>query len=692
MTDPDRNRPDAPARQYRAIYFDLDGTLLPMELEEFLSTYFKSIASFVAAHEVDPQAFSAGLKAGIGAMAAHDDGRTNHEAYWEAFFQKVYRTAADWDALLGEFYDVDFGKIGEGVQPNPATARAVEALAQKGYPLVLATMPMFPRRAVEWRLTWAGVDPRLFARITTYENSTSVKPKPAYCAENLAACGLAGADVLMVGNNTVEDQAFAGWAPTCTWSPTICWIRRARVWKGCATGRWKTSPPGRRHFLHVPTRPSASILAWFPRRRARRRLPRTRAWRTTRWRAPWRCPGRSMPALRRRRTARSRRKPDHGAVRLHLRGAKRTCPRAFLRDGARHVPHAHVHARGHERVGQGRDGGTAARPGRPGGAGEHVRPVAASRRGRGGRGRRRAAASMHYDGPMLTDSGGFQVFSLADTLKLDDDGLTFRSIYDGAKVRWTPEDNMRIQEQLGADIAMQLDQCAPYPAERSFVERAVDLSASWARRCLASHTRPDQTLFGIVQGGMHLDLRLESIRRLRAVEDESLAAGGRRFGGFGIGGYSVGEEHEVMFETLGQVARALPEDRPRYLMGVGNPTTLVRAVREGVDMFDCVLPTRTARMGTAFSSTGRMNLRNAKFTRDFGPLDPACTCPTCQNHSRAYLRHLVKQNEMLGGILLSIHNLHFLLDLMRRAREAVLADDYEAFYEAWMASPAAQDY
>ncbi len=301
-------------------------------------------------------------------------------------------------------------------------------------------------------------------------------------------------------------------------------------------------------------------------------------------------------------------------------------------------------------------------------------------------------AFMHYDGPMLTDSGGFQVFSLADTLKLDDDGLTFRSIYDGATVRWTPEDNMRIQEQLGADIAMQLDQCAPYPAERAFVERAVDLSANWARRCLASHTRPDQTLFGIVQGGMHLDLRLESIRRLRAIEDESLAAGGRRFGGFGIGGYSVGEDHEVMFETLGQVARALPEDRPRYLMGVGNPTTLVRAVREGVDMFDCVLPTRTARMGTAFSSAGRMNLRNAKFTRDFGPLDPACTCPTCQNHSRAYIRHLVKQNEMLGGILLSIHNLHYLIDLMRRAREAVLADDYEAFYEAWMASPAARDY
>ena len=162
---------------------------------------------------------------------------------------------------------------------------------------------------------------------------------------------------------------------------------------------------------------------------------------------------------------------------------------------------------------------------------------------------------MNYDGPMLTDSGGFQIFSLADTRKLDDDGVTFRSIYDGSYVRWTPEENMRIQEALGADIAMQLDQCPPYPATREFVERAVDLSAMWARRCLAAHKRPDQTLFGIVQGGMNLDLRLESIRRLREIEDESLAAGGRRFGGFGIGGYSVGEDHETMFETLGQVAR-----------------------------------------------------------------------------------------------------------------------------------------
>ncbi len=297
-----------------------------------------------------------------------------------------------------------------------------------------------------------------------------------------------------------------------------------------------------------------------------------------------------------------------------------------------------------------------------------------------------------YDGPMLTDSGGFQIFSLEDTRKLDDDGVTFTSIYDGDKIRWTPEDNMDIQQKLGADIIMQLDQCPPYPATREFVQRAVDLSANWARRCLAAHTREDQALFAICQGGMHLDLRLDSIARLKQIGQESVASGYKDFAGFGIGGYSVGEDHETMFETLGDVARALPENKPRYLMGVGNPTTLVRAVHEGVDMFDCVLPTRTARMGTAFSSRGRMNMRNAKFKHDFGPLDPECSCPTCKTHSRSYIRHLVKQNEMLGSVLLSIHNLYFLLHLMDRAREAVLADAYEEFYQDWMNSPAAKDY
>ena len=299
---------------------------------------------------------------------------------------------------------------------------------------------------------------------------------------------------------------------------------------------------------------------------------------------------------------------------------------------------------------------------------------------------------MNWNGPILTDSGGFQVFSLADTLTLDADGLNFQSIYDGAKVRWTPESNMRIQEQLGADIAMQLDQCTPYPATHEFVQEAVDRSAEWAKRCLAAHTRKDQALFGIVQGGMELDLRMESIRRLLQIGSENATAGGRDFDGFGIGGYSVGEEHDVMFQTMGTVARALPPNKPRYLMGVGNPTTLVRAVREGVDMFDCVLPTRTARMGTAFSSTGRMNMRNAKFKRDFTPLDHACECPTCRHYTRAYIRHLVKSNEMLGAVLLTQHNLHYLLDLMRRARKAILADAYEEFYQEWMSSPAARDY
>jgi queuine tRNA-ribosyltransferase len=293
---------------------------------------------------------------------------------------------------------------------------------------------------------------------------------------------------------------------------------------------------------------------------------------------------------------------------------------------------------------------------------------------------------------MLTDSGGFQIFSLADTVKLDDDGVTFASIYDGSKIRWTPEDNMDIQERIGADIAMQLDQCPPYPATREFVERAVDLSANWAKRCLAAHKRPDQALFGIVQGGMHLDLRLESIRRLQAMSDESLAAGGRGFDGFGIGGYSVGETHETMFETLGQVARALPMGKPRYLMGVGNPTTLVRAIHEGVDMFDCVLPTRTGRMGTAFSHEGRLNMRNARFTHDLGPLDSKCDCPVCTQYTRSYLRHLVKVDEMLGGILLSRHNTYFLIHLAAQAREAILADAYEDFYGEWMNSPACKDY
>lgn len=301
----------------------------------------------------------------------------------------------------------------------------------------------------------------------------------------------------------------------------------------------------------------------------------------------------------------------------------------------------------------------------------------------------------NYDGPMLTDSGGFQVFSLADTVKLEDEGVHFKSIYDGQNIFWTPETNMQIQSKIGADIIMQLDQCTPYPAEKDFVERAVDLSASWAKKCLREHSRignKNQTLFGIVQGGMHLDLRKKSIDYLLRAEKESISNGEREFGGFGIGGYSVGESHDIMFKTLGDVAAALPENKPRYLMGVGNPTTLVEAVRIGVDMFDCVLPTRTARMGTAFSHKGRMSMKNAKYKSDFSPIDDKCSCSVCKNYSRAYIRHLVKNNEMLAAILLSVHNLHFLLDLCREMREAIIKGQFEKFYKEWMNSPAKNDY
>jgi queuine tRNA-ribosyltransferase len=289
---------------------------------------------------------------------------------------------------------------------------------------------------------------------------------------------------------------------------------------------------------------------------------------------------------------------------------------------------------------------------------------------------------MNWDRAILTDSGGFQIFSLADTLKLDDDGVTFRSIIDGTWHRWTPEDNMAVQEQLGADIIMQLDQCPPYPAERELVATAVRRSADWAARCKEAHRREDQALFGIVQGGVHLDLRLESVERLREIG----------FLGYGIGGYSVGEPHELMLESLGGVCDALPADRPRYLMGVGNPTTILEAIALGVDMFDCVLPTRTARLGTAFSSEGRMNLKNARFASDFGPLDPECSCSTCANYQRAYLRHLVNSKEMLGSTLLSIHNLHYLLDLTKRAREAIEDGSFGEFMRQWRDSRASCDY
>ena len=308
---------------------------------------------------------------------------------------------------------------------------------------------------------------------------------------------------------------------------------------------------------------------------------------------------------------------------------------------------------------------------------------------------------MNWDKTILTDSGGFQVFSLADTRKITDEGVTFQSIIDGSKHFWTPEENMRIQSLLGADIIMQLDECPPYPAEKSHVREATLRSLDWAKRCKDKHaqletqkaaqkqaatddqhSRSPQALFGIVQGGTFADLRTQSAQALAELD----------FPGYGIGGYSVGEPHELMFESLATTTAVMPADKPRYLMGVGNPTTLVHAIAAGVDLFDCVLPTRTARMGTAFSSEGRLNLRNARFAKDFEPLDALCTCDTCQNYSRAYIRHLIVNKEMLASILLSQHNLHYLLDLTAKARTAIQAGTYQQFMKDWDASPAANDY
>ncbi|MBR3223924.1 MAG: tRNA guanosine(34) transglycosylase Tgt [Atopobiaceae bacterium] len=293
---------------------------------------------------------------------------------------------------------------------------------------------------------------------------------------------------------------------------------------------------------------------------------------------------------------------------------------------------------------------------------------------------------MRWDGPILTDSGGFQVFSLSEHFKLSDDGVSFHAVdYGGEKVVWTPEENMRIAQLLGADICMQLDQCPGYPSPRPFVERAVELSSKWAERCWAAHTREDQALFGIVQGGMDLDLRLRSLRHLEQMAD---------FPGYGIGGYSVGEDHSTMFQTLAPlVSEHMPKQKPRYLMGVGNPTTLVRGVACGVDMFDCVLPTRTARMGTAFSNVGRLNLKNARFKHEHRPLDEGCSCPACsKGFTRSYIHHLVRQREMTGAILLSLHNIHYLLDLMRRAREAIMEGTYGSFVSVWETSAAVNDF
>jgi queuine tRNA-ribosyltransferase len=277
---------------------------------------------------------------------------------------------------------------------------------------------------------------------------------------------------------------------------------------------------------------------------------------------------------------------------------------------------------------------------------------------------------MGWDGPVLTDSGGFQVFSLRDTIvKADDDGVTFRSVYDGAAARFTPESAAAIQAALGSDIAMCLDVCPPADASRRDLELAVRRTAEWAARQVAASRAPGQLRFGIAQGGVDRELRTRSV--------EEIASLG--FDGNALGGLAVGEDREAMFDTVGWAAPLLPAGKPRYFMGIGDPEALLEVIERGIDMFDCVLPTRLGRTGTALTSLGRVNLRNARWARDPAPLDPFCGCPACTRFSRAYLRHLVNQNELFGLRLLSLHNLWFLLELTAGARLAIQRGEFRKF-------------
>lgn len=278
-------------------------------------------------------------------------------------------------------------------------------------------------------------------------------------------------------------------------------------------------------------------------------------------------------------------------------------------------------------------------------------------------------AFMNWDRPILTDSGGFQVFSLGAMRKISEEGVSFRSHIDGSKHFITPEKAVEIQTALGSDILMAFDECPPYPADRRYVKQSLERTTRWAKRCRQVHD-PDgrQTLFGIVQGGMYKDLRRQSV-------EELLELG---FKGYALGGLSVGEPKELMYEVLEFTMPLMPEEKPRYLMGVGSPDCLFEGVERGVDMFDCVLPTRMARTGTAMTSQGRVAIKQARYTRDFSPLDPECDCYTCRNYSRAYLRHLYKANEILSARLFTYHNLYFLLRLMENIREAIREDRFAA--------------
>jgi queuine tRNA-ribosyltransferase len=283
---------------------------------------------------------------------------------------------------------------------------------------------------------------------------------------------------------------------------------------------------------------------------------------------------------------------------------------------------------------------------------------------------------MNWDRAILTDSGGFQVFSLSDFRNITEEGVHFRNHLNGDKLFLSPEVAMEIQNALGSDIMMAFDECPPYPADYEYVKQSMERTTRWAKRCKEAHARPeDQALFAIVQGGVFPDLRKESAAQLTSID----------FPGYAIGGLSVGEPKHLMYEMLECTVPLLPADKPRYLMGVGSPDALLEGAIRGIDMFDCVLPTRIARNGTVMTSKGRLVVRNAKYARDFGPLDPDCECYTCKHYTRAYIRHLIKADETFGIRLTTYHNLHFLLDLMRRVRQAIAEDRLLDFRDEFFA-------
>ncbi|WP_042459112.1 tRNA guanosine(34) transglycosylase Tgt [Neobacillus dielmonensis] len=285
---------------------------------------------------------------------------------------------------------------------------------------------------------------------------------------------------------------------------------------------------------------------------------------------------------------------------------------------------------------------------------------------------------MNWDRAILTDSGGFQVFSLSEFRKIEEEGVHFRNHLSGEKLFLSPEKAMEIQNALGSDIMMAFDECPPYPATFDYMKKSVERTSRWAERCLKAHQRPnDQGLFGIVQGGEYEELRKQSAQDLVSLD----------FPGYAVGGLSVGEPKDVMNRMLEYTTPLLPTNKPRYLMGVGSPDSLIDGAIRGIDMFDCVLPTRIARNGTLMTSQGRLVVKNAKYARDFGPLDPECDCYTCRNYSRAYIRHLIHTNETFGIRLTSYHNLYFLLRLMEKVRQAIredrLGDFREEFFEQY---------